>query len=147
MSKEISKTNSKNPNNNTISLRDELLGNFLRTNTIDAINNITGHITEWKRIGEEEKTKRHSITAQRDVFIEGIRAERDQFMAVLEKEYGERAKIYDSSFAMLDKALESRNADAANMAMAMILEQIKKNPIPSLGEFKKSFRSGKPLDF
>lgn len=142
MSKELSEIKPKTRKNNNTSLNI-----FLSPNTIDALNNIAEHITEWKRIGEEEETKRHSITAQRDVLIEGIRAERDQFMAVLKEEYGERAKIYDSSFAMLDKALEAENADVANGAMAMILEQIKKNPIPSLGEFKKSFRSGKPLDF
>ncbi len=124
-----------------------LRAGFPSVNPVDTLNSLVGHITEWKRIGEEEQTKRHSITAQRDVLIEGIRAERDQFMAILEKEYGEREKIYDKSFSMLDKALEVGSADAANMAMTMILEQIKKNPIPSLGEFKKSFRSGKPLDF
>lgn len=116
-------------------------------NPLDALNNIANHVGEWQKIKEEEKTKRHAISAQRDVMVERIRAERDAFVEVLRENYKERAEVYNRSFNALDRAIELGNVEAAQLAMTGILEQIKINPLPSFGEFKQSFLTNQPLDF
>lgn len=116
-------------------------------NPIEALNNIAGHVADWKKVKEQEETKRHAISAQRDVMIENIRAERDVFLEALKANYKERAEVYNRSFNALDRAIELGNVEAAQLAMTGILEQIKKNPLPSFGEFKQSFLTNQPLDF
>lgn len=116
-------------------------------NPLEALNTIAGHVSEWQKIKEEEKTKRHAISAQRDVLVQRIQADRDMFLEALRENYKERAVVYSKSFEMLDKAIESGQIEIAQLAMAGILEQIKNNPLPSFGEFKQSFLSNQPLDF
>ena len=116
-------------------------------NPVEALTVIAGHVSEWQKIKEQEKTKRHAISAQRDIMVENIRAERDAFIELLKANYKERAEVYNRSFNALDRAIELGNVEAAQLAMTGILEQIKTNPLPSFGEFKQSFLSNKPLDF
>lgn len=118
-----------------------------KVNPLDALNNIANHVGEWQKIKEEEKTKRHAISSQRDVMVENIRAERDAFIETLKANYKERAEVYNRSFNALDKAIEEGNVELAQLAMTGILEQIKINPFPSFGEFKQSFLTNQPLDF
>jgi hypothetical protein len=114
---------------------------------LSAINDIAGHVQQWRTIKEQEKTKRHDISANRDIIIEDIRARRDVFIKSLEMNYRERATVYDNLFKALDSALESGNVDMASLAMGGIVEQIKNNPLPSFGEFQKAFMSNQPIDF
>lgn len=116
-------------------------------NPLDALNTIATHVSEWQRIQEEEGTKRNAISAQRDVLVQRIQADREMFLEALRENYKERAVVYCKSFDMLDKAIESGQIEIAQLAMAGILEQIKNNPLPSFGEFKQSFLSNQPLDF
>ena len=118
-----------------------------KVNPLEALNNIANHVGEWQKIKEEEKTKRHAISARRDMVIEDIRANRDAFIETLKENYKERANVYNRAFDTLDKAIELGNIEAAQLAMTGILEQIKTNPLPSFGEFKQSFLTNQPLDF
>ncbi|MEF3077003.1 hypothetical protein V2P20_18405 [Methylobacter sp. Wu1] len=118
-----------------------------KVNPLDALNVIAGHVSEWQKVKEQEKTKRHAISAQRDILVQKIQADRDLFLEALRENYKERAVVYSKSFDMLDKAIESGQIEIAQLAMTGILEQIKNNPLPSFGEFKQSFLSNQPLDF
>lgn len=116
-------------------------------NPIEALTVIAGHVSDWQKVKEQEKTKRQAISAQRDVLAQQIQAERDVFLEALRLNYKERAEVYNRSFNALDRAIELGNVEAAQLAMTGILEQIKTNPLPSFGEFKQSFLSNQPLDF
>jgi hypothetical protein len=116
-------------------------------NPIAALENITKHVTEWQNIKQQEKTKRLEISAKRDILIENIHAERDAFLEVLRLNYEERSKIYEELFSRLDQSLESGNIEIAQLAMSGIVEQIKANPLPSFGDFRKSIQGGPALDF
>lgn len=116
-------------------------------NPLEALNNIAGHMQEWHKVKEQEKTNRHTISAKRDVLVESIRADRDAFIQALEMNYRDRAITYTGLFKTLDSALESGNVEIASLAMNGILEQIKNNPLPSFNDFKTSFFSNQPLDF
>lgn len=118
-----------------------------RVNPLDAIDNIVNHVTTWQTIKQQEETKRHEISAKRDVLIENIRAERDAFMEVIQQNYKERAVVYNELFERLDQSISSGNIEIAQLAMSGIVEQIKNNPLPTYVEFKKALENNQPMDF
>ncbi|EGR2205844.1 TPA: hypothetical protein ACMDVK_004476 [Vibrio parahaemolyticus] len=118
-----------------------------RVNPLDAIDNIANHVTTWQTIKQQEETKRHEISAKRDVLIENIRAERDAFMEVIQQNYKERAIVYKELFERLDQSISSGNIEIAQLAMSGIVEQIKNNPLPTYVEFKTALENNQPMDF
>lgn len=116
-------------------------------NPLDAVENISKHITEWKRVQETERTKRTEIDAKRDIIVSNIQAERDTFIEMLKVSYKEREYVYKNLFDRLDAALETGQIEIAQLALSGIVEQIRTNPMPSFGEFRKALTSGTAIDF
>ena len=122
-------------------------GILSKVNPLEAIDNIAKHVTDWQKVKQEEQTKRHEISAKRDVLVENIRAERDAFMVVLQANYKERSVVYNELFERLDQSIETGNMEVAQLAMSGIVEQIKSNPMPSFGELRTAIQSNQAIDF
>jgi len=83
------------------------------TDALAAINAIVKAASEYGRILQEETTKRHRITAEKEVRLEEIRVKRDCFMAYLDRTFDERKEIFQNMFEALDQALVSDDKPGA----------------------------------
>lgn len=102
---------------------------------------------DYAKSREQEITKRQAISAWRDTEIERIKAEKDILLDYLNKEYKERANVYEKAFSALDKGIDKGDVTVIQTACAIILQQISKNPFPSLQEFCQQRSRGEALDF
>lgn len=90
---------------------------------------------EYKKVKENETTKREAIRAHRDVAIERINAQKEVFQNVINHTFAERAKNFDHFFATLDKGIEEKNDQIINGAMQMIVNQMQTSPLAGMNEF------------
>lgn len=111
------------------------------------LDTVLGHVTNMMAISEQGKTQRAAIQAQRDVFIEQIRAERDILMFDLEQKYKERGLAYDRFFKVIDKALESGDLQALQLGLSAVVQTIQHNPLPSRDDLRSALEHKKALDF
>lgn len=104
----------------------------------NGINAVIGSVIEYKKIKEQEATKRTEITEKSKVEIEKIRALKESFLSYLDHEYNERSQVYKKFFETLDKGIETGNMEVIDAAMTGILAQVKEKPLSRRELFKRN---------
>ena len=95
----------------------------------DAVRQVVDACREWQTVHEQETTNRAAIAAQRDVFIEKIRADRDVLINHLEGAFAQQGRALDGLFQSLDRALETGNPDLVAPILGGIVETVKASPL------------------
>ena len=67
-------------------------------------------------------TERELIRARRDTLCTMLQEKRDLMVEYLTKRYGERNKLYDGYFDLINKALESGNDAVIKLALESLLQ-------------------------
>ncbi|MDY6397283.1 MAG: hypothetical protein SPL22_06085 [Treponema sp.] len=73
-------------------------------------------------------TERELIRARRYTLCSMLSEKRELMIGLLNQRYGERNRLYDGYFTLIDKALESGNEEAVKLALESLL-QIYSTPI------------------
>ena len=92
---------------------------------------------DYKKSQESEKTKRESISAQRDVAVERIRAQKEFAQKYLELAFHERRDTIKNFFERLDKGIETGNDMLISTSMQAIVDTVKSSPIQGILELKQ----------
>ena len=97
-------------------------------------------IADYFRTIEEEKTKRESISANRDVLIARITAEKEAILAYFSERFAERRAALDEFFELLHCAVDGHDNHQLNVALAGILGILQDNPLDDFETFKHKFQ-------
>ena len=98
-------------------------------------------VVENQKIAEEERTKRHSITAMKEFEIEKIQAQKEVLKDYFEKTFAERRINFDKMFDALDKGIESNNSELMQLALGSIVEIAKDSPLAQVEKLKNDFHN------
>lgn len=98
-------------------------------------------ITAYFRTLEEEETKRHAITANRDVLVARINAERDAILVYFGYRFIERSAALDEFFELLRYATANGDNEQLTAALTGILGIIQQNPLDDFETFKKNLQN------
>jgi len=100
----------------------------------EAFKLLVGAWKEYNITAAQEKTKRASINAQRDITIKTIEENSAILKLYLEKVFAERSHVIKGMFDCLDKGLISGNADMISLTIAAIVDVTKQSPLPAARE-------------
>ncbi|SMG16097.1 hypothetical protein [Dethiosulfovibrio salsuginis] len=103
----------------------------------DAIQSILKEFYNFKKIEEEEKTKRTQIIKEAEACIERIRSQKEIFLEYLEHEYKERASTYQKLFSGIDAAIEKGDTAMVNSLMQGVISQIQTSPFRGIQDFRE----------
>lgn len=103
-------------------------------NPAQCFNEIVQAWTEYLRIAEEEKTKCLEIKAWEKVTLAEIRAKRDFLINYLEHSFDERAKIFQSLFQVVERAMSSGDNQQLGLALHAIVNLAKSSPFKDLAD-------------
>ena len=102
------------------------------TSPAECLQDIVAAYTEYKKIAEQEQTKRREIEAWEQETISKIHAQRDLLMAYLERSFDERSENFRSLFKVVDQAITTGNNDQLTLALHSITEIAKSSPFKDL---------------
>ena len=97
-------------------------------------------IAEYFRAMQEHETKRCAITANREVLIARLTAEKETILAYFSHRFAERRAALDEFFELLRHAVDSGDNHQLNVALAGILGVIQDNPLDDFETFKHQFQ-------
>ena len=101
---------------------------------LKSIDMVTGAIERCKTVIEQEQTKREAIRAYRDIELNKLQAQKENFQKYIEVVFQERSKNFDEFFTRLDTAIETGDMQLANLVMTGIINQIKSSPLQGVKE-------------
>lgn len=101
---------------------------------LKSIEMVTGAIERCKTVIEQEQTKREAIRAHRDIELNKLQAQKENFQKYIEVVFQERSKNFDEFFTRLDTAIETGDMQLANLVMTGIINQIKSSPLQGVKE-------------
>jgi hypothetical protein len=96
---------------------------------LEAANNLISAWKDYQNTHEIEETRRESIRANRNIQLAAIREQADALRKVLEGTFAERSKNFSNFFDMLNEGFSSDDDKKINVALSLITEQIKQNPM------------------
>jgi predicted S18 family serine protease len=98
-------------------------------------------LTEYARTLEKEKSNRAEIERKRTAALSVIRSQRQVMIEYLAGRFGERNKLYERYFTLVDTALELRNDEIIRLALESVINIYQDNPFAGLEEFRRQFDS------
>lgn len=101
---------------------------------LKSIEMVTGAIERCKTVIEQEQTKREAIRAHRDIELNKLQAQKENFQKYIEVVFQERSKNFEEFFTRLDAAIETGDMQLANLVMTGIINQIKSSPLQGVKE-------------
>lgn len=101
-------------------------------NPAECLQQIVLAYTEYKKIAEQEQTKRREINAWEQTTIAKINAQRDLLMTYLNRSFDERSENFRSLFSVVDQAIASGNNEQLALALHSITEIAKSSPFKDL---------------
>jgi ribonucleotide reductase alpha subunit len=101
-------------------------------NPAECLQQMVSAYTEYKKIAEQERTKRRELEAWEKETIAKINAQRDLLMAYLDRSFDERAENFRALFAVVDRAIAVGNNEQLALALNSITEIAKSNPFKDL---------------
>jgi len=101
-------------------------------NPTECLQQIVLAYTEYKKIAEQEQTKRREIDAWEQTTIAKINAQRDLLMAYFNRSFDERSENFRSLFSVVDQAIATGNSDQLALALHSITEIAKSSPFKDL---------------
>jgi ribosomal protein S15P/S13E len=102
-----------------------------------AAGNVLQALTEYARTLEHEKSNRADIERKRTAALSVIRSQRQVMIEYLTRRFGERGKLYEQYFKLVDTALELRNEEIIRLALESILNIYQDNPVAGIEEFRQ----------
>ncbi|MEP0796457.1 hypothetical protein NDI44_18225 [Trichocoleus sp. DQ-A3] len=106
------------------------IGEFTRP--AECLRDIVSAYTEYKKVAEEERTKRRDIDAWEKEIIAKINAQRDLLMAYLDRSFDERAENFRALFGVVDLAITTGNNEQLALALNSITEIAKSSPFKDI---------------
>ncbi|WP_199302452.1 hypothetical protein [Coleofasciculus sp. FACHB-129] len=106
------------------------MGEFTRL--AECLRDLVSAYTEYKKVAEEERTKRRDIDAWEKERIAKINAQRDLLMAYLDRSFDERAENFRALFGVVDRAITAGNNEQLALALNSITEIAKSSPFKDL---------------
>ena len=103
----------------------------------EAAGNALQALTEYARTLEKEKTSRTDIERKRAAVLSVIRSQRHVMIEYLGRRFGERGKLYERYFQLVDTALELQNDEITRLALESILNVYQDNPVSGIDEFRR----------
>jgi hypothetical protein len=94
-------------------------------------------LAEYARTLEKEKSSRADIERKRASALSVIRSQRHVMIEYLNHRFGERGKLYERYFRLVDAALELQNDEITRLALESILNVYQDNPVSGLEEFRQ----------
>ncbi|WP_316849068.1 hypothetical protein [Pedobacter agri] len=100
------------------------------------LNNFVTMAAEVSRFTEVQKTKRTEIEAQRDVYVERVRAQKDLMILYLEKSFDERKTNFEKLFQVVDHAITNNNMQQLSMGLESINNLASSSPFKDLSSLE-----------
>lgn len=101
---------------------------------LQSLHAIVEAYTEYKKVAQEERTKRRDIERWEKVTISGIQARRDVLINYLEHSFDERAKNFSFLFTKVDEAIAQGDNDQLNLFLHSIIELAKSSPFKDFAD-------------
>ncbi len=102
------------------------------TSPSECLRDIVTAYTEYKKVAEQERTKRREIDAWEKTTIAQINAQRDLLIEYLDRSFDERAENFGHLFCVVDRAIAADNNDQLALALHSITELAKSSPFKEL---------------
>ena len=96
---------------------------------------------EYLKEHEAQETQREYIRAQRDALVTALNNERDLLLDYFDKRFAERRAALEEFFELMHTAVDSKNTDELQAALAGILGILRDNPLGDLAEFRKNWEN------
>ena len=103
--------------------------------TIDplvSLQQIVSAYIDYKKVAEQEQTKRRAIEAWEKETIARINAQRDVLIEYLDRSFDERAENFRVLFNLVDRAMTTGNNEQLAVALHSITEIAKSSPFKEL---------------
>lgn len=105
---------------------------------------MVGAWQSYRTVCAQEQTRRAEIRARAEVEIERIRAQADVLRQFITQTFAERRENFDRFFAQLEEGLHTGNDRQIEVALTLIVTQIKESPIRQAAEVMRQIRERKP---
>ena len=99
---------------------------------VQCLQQIVSEYTEYKKIAEQEKTKRREIEAWEKTSLAKIKAQRDFLMEYLDRSFDERAENFRKLFDVAEQAMVCGNNAQLGLVLDSITELSKSSPFKEL---------------
>ena len=103
----------------------------------EAAGNALQALTEYAKTLEKEKSSRSDIERKRTTALSVISSQRHVMIEYLNHRFGERGKLYERYFQLVDTALELQNDEITRLALESILNVYQDNPATGIEDFKQ----------
>ncbi len=107
-------------------------------NPVALLREIAVGYTDYLKVHQQESTKRAAIEADRQRNLAGIEAQRAFLMDYLERSFGERERIIDKQFEVIDAALESGDVQQLQLGVEGLCRVAEASPFAALGDLAKT---------
>jgi hypothetical protein len=98
-------------------------------------------LTDYAKTLEKEKSNRADIERKRNTALSFIRSQRHVMIEYLAHRFGERGKLYERYFQLVDTALELQNDEIIRIALDSILNVYQDNPGAGIEDFRQRMES------
>ena len=105
---------------------------------LEALNNLVTMAGDVSKFTEVQKTKRKEIEAQRDVYVEKIRAQKEIMIVYLEKSFDERKSNFTKLFEVVDHAIATNNMQQLSMGLESINNLAASSPFKDLSSIEST---------
>jgi len=101
-------------------------------NLATVVHDLYSYVAEYRKVKEQETTKRKTIEAWEKVILAKIKAQRDIVMEYLDKSFDERKQIFNALFDKLDRALARGDIEALTLILDSMVGLAKDSPLKIL---------------
>ncbi|BBD62268.1 hypothetical protein NIES2109_51070 [Nostoc sp. HK-01] len=101
---------------------------------LQSLNAIVEAYTDYKKVAQEEQTKRRNIEAWEKITIAQIQANRDVLINYLESSFDERANNFRFLFEKVDQAIAEGDNKQLNLFLHSITELAKSSPFKDFAD-------------
>lgn len=105
---------------------------------LEVLNNLVTMASDVSKFTEVQKTKRKEIEAQRDVYVEKIRAQKEIMIVYLEKSFDERKTNFAKLFEVVDHAIANNNMEQLAMGLQSINTLAASSPFKDLSTIEST---------
>ncbi len=101
-------------------------------NAAEVVMQIVTAYNDWRKVAEEEQTKRHAISAEERRAIHQINVQRDLLMTHLERSFDERRENFRQFFDSLDRAIDKGDTATVAVTLNSIVELAQSSPFKDI---------------
>lgn len=111
---------------------------------LEASQNLFQSYLDYKKVAEQEKTRRAAIDAARDCYVAKVEASRRIFEQYLDLSFKERRENFDRYFNELDRAMERNDIQQMSVILSGINTLVATSPLKEAQNFMAQMQSSKP---